>query len=306
MPPAPERSRTYQNHHLDSTRWDAFTPRSDDIVIATSYKAGTTWTQAIVAHLLFPGQALPSALADMSPWFDMRIRPVADVTAQLERQRHRRFVKSHLGLDALRFFPQVKYIFVSRDGRDVFMSMWNHYSNYTDAAYERVNGTPGRIGPELPRAPGDMHAFWRDWCTRGWFDWETDGWPFWSHLGVTQSWWAFRGLPNVLLMHFADMKADTGAAVRRIARFIGAQRSEAELDTVTSAVSFGRMREQGSVYVSGAEAMWKGGTSTFLYKGTNGRWRDVLSAEELALYDAACERTLSPDCRAWLENGGVV
>jgi aryl sulfotransferase len=38
----PERSRTYQNHHLDSTRWDGFTPRPDDIVIATPYKAGTT------------------------------------------------------------------------------------------------------------------------------------------------------------------------------------------------------------------------------------------------------------------------
>ena len=44
MPPALERSRIYQNHHLDSTRWDKFIPRPDDIVITTSYKAGTTWT----------------------------------------------------------------------------------------------------------------------------------------------------------------------------------------------------------------------------------------------------------------------
>ncbi|MHA1528982.1 MAG: hypothetical protein ACTSVG_08170 [Alphaproteobacteria bacterium] len=42
MPSAPARSRTYQNHHIDSSRWDGFTPRADDIVIATSYKAGTT------------------------------------------------------------------------------------------------------------------------------------------------------------------------------------------------------------------------------------------------------------------------
>jgi aryl sulfotransferase len=50
--------------------------------------------------------------------------------------------------------------------------------------------------------------------------------------------------------------------------------------------------------------LWKGGADTFLNQGTNGRWRDVLSAAELALYDAACDRTLTPDCRAWLENGG--
>ena len=50
----------------------------------------------------------------------------------------------------------------------------------------------------------------------------------------------------------------------------------------------------------------KGGADTFLNKGTNGRWRDVLSASELALYDTACDRALSPDCREWLEIGGVV
>ena len=43
-----------------------------------------------------------------------------------------------------------------------------------------------------------------------------------------------------------------------------------------------------------------------MHKGTNGRWRDVLSEHELALYDAACGRTLTPDCRKWLEQGGPV
>ena len=38
-------------------------------------------------------------------------------------------------------------------------------------------------------------------------------------------------------------------------------------------------------------------------KGTNGRWRDVLTEQELAEYDAACEKALTPDCRAWLEHG---
>ena len=33
---------------------------------------------------------------------------------------------------------------------------------------------------------------------------------------------------------------------------------------------------------------WNGGAETFIHKGTNGRWRDVLSAEECAAYDAKC------------------
>jgi len=53
----PERTRSYQNHHLDGTRWEACRPREGDIVIATSCRAGTTWTQGIVANLLFPRSA---------------------------------------------------------------------------------------------------------------------------------------------------------------------------------------------------------------------------------------------------------
>jgi aryl sulfotransferase len=301
----PVRTRTYQHHHLDSTRWDAFTPRPDEIVIATPYKAGTTWTQAIVAHLLFPGDSLPATVGDMSPWLELRVRPLDHVLGLLERQTHRRFIKTHLGLDGLRFFPELRYIFVSRDGRDVFMSLWNHYVNYSDEAYGRFDGTPGRVGPELPRAPDDIHAFWRGWCNRGWFAWETDGYPFWSHLGVTQSWWDHRHLTNVLILHYADMKADTAGAVRRIADFLGISPSDARIRAVAEAVSFDRMRRKAAAYAPGGGASWKGGAETFMYKGSNGRWREVLTAEELALYDAACDRVLSPDCRDWLEKGGT-
>ena len=35
------------------------------------------------------------------------------------------------------------------------------------------------------------------------------------------------------------------------------------------------------------EEHFVGGADTFLYKGTNGRWRDVLTADELAAYDDA-------------------
>ena len=51
---------------------------------------------------------------------------------------------------------------------------------------------------------------------------------------------------------------------------------------------------------------WKGGAETFMHKGTNNRWRDILSDDELILYDAACKRALTPDCREWLENGGTI
>jgi len=299
----PERTRTYQNHHLDSTRWDAFLPRPDDIVVATSYKAGTTWTQAIVANLLFPGQAFPAPPWEMSPWLDMRVGPVEDIIAILEAQTHRRYIKTHLALDGLRFFPEVRYIFVSRDGRDVAMSLWNHYRNYTDETYVEFNETPGLVGDPLPRAPDNLETFWRNWCTRGWFDWETDGWPYWSHLTVTQSWWDYRHLSNILVLHYASMKRDPAGAVRRVADFLGIALTPQRLAEIVAATSFDSMKRNADDYVPYGGTSWKGGTDTFLYKGTNRRWDGLIPADDLALYDAACDRALTDDCRRWLESG---
>ena len=42
---------------------------------------------------------------------------------------------------------------------------------------------------------------------------------------------------------------------------------------------------------------------TFINKGTNGRWRDTLSAAEIAAYDAKALAELGPACAAWLANG---
>jgi len=48
---------------------------------------------------------------------------------------------------------------------------------------------------------------------------------------------------------------------------------------------------------------FKGGAQSFFHK--DGRWKDIFSAEELALYDAAATRELTPECRGWLENGAA-
>src|SRR5262247_4077826 len=69
-PSYPCRVRTYQNHFLDSTRWDRFLPRRDDVLISTSYKSGTTWMQRIVSLLVFGSGPLPAPLSHLSPWVD--------------------------------------------------------------------------------------------------------------------------------------------------------------------------------------------------------------------------------------------
>ncbi|HKN38474.1 MAG TPA: sulfotransferase domain-containing protein, partial [Acidimicrobiia bacterium] len=127
-PRLPRRTRTYRHHHLDSTRWDAVRHRPGDIVVSTSIKAGTTWMQRILSLLVFGTGPLPDVLIRVSPWIDCRyVDPLDEVVARIEAQTHRRFLKTHLPVDALPFDERVRYVVVGRDSRDVFMSMWNHY-----------------------------------------------------------------------------------------------------------------------------------------------------------------------------------
>ena len=304
MTDLPERTRVYQCHHFDSTRWDYYDARPDDIIIGTSYKAGTTWTQAIIAHLLFPNGDMPAGPAEMSPWLDMRTMPLEVVLNNLAAQQHRRFIKTHLPLDGFPFDNRLKHVYVARDARDVFMSLWNHYTNMTDEIMTLTNLIPGRVGEEFPDAPDDIHEFWRTWTSKSLFGWETDGWPYWSHLSNVQSWWNYKDLPNIQLFHYSDMLADTEGEIRRMAAYLEIDVPDDAWPQIVKAVSFAEMKRQGARYAPGGGEFWKGGAQTFLHKGTNGRWRDVLSEDEMALYDAACGRALTPDCREWMENGG--
>ena len=49
-----------------------------------------------------------------------------------------------------------------------------------------------------------------------------------------------------------------------------------------------------------------GGAQTFLHKGTNGRWRDVVSKDDLARYDAKVKAQFSPSLARWIEHGRLV
>lgn len=307
----PTITHIYQNHLLDSTRWNCYQPRPGDVVVATSLKSGTTWTQEIVRQLIFQGQAAPDRGA-ISPWLEARWRPIDDVIGQLETQQHRRLIKSHLPLDGLPFFPQVNYIVVGRDARDVFMSLWNHHANYTPTFLAKIttyiNDTPGREGETFPPCPADIHTFWHEWITQGWFPWESEGYPYWGNLHHSQSWWTYRHLPNILFVHYNDLLTDLAGEIRRIARFLKLPLAEEQLPVIMQAVSLEVMRNE-AMHAERVDPnrapVWKEGAKNFFFKGTNGRWKEVLSAEEVALYEEKAGQLLTPECRAWLEQGRV-
>ena len=288
------KTRELHNHHMDSTVWNDFPFRDDDIIVGTYAKSGTTWVQQIVAQLLFQG-ADDVAVGHMSPWWDMRCVP-SDVRAQVLGQTHRRVLKTHLPVDALVLSPKAKYIYIGRDGRDVVFSLHNHHSNHSQMAWQMINDTPGRVGPPLPPADPDIRRYFRTWL-------EGDGYPYWSFWENITSWWDARRLPNVRLVHFANLKKDMEGEIRAIADFLEVDVPEGNWPRIFEHCSFEWMRAHADQVSPLGGMAWEGGGSTFIHKGTNGRWRDVLSQEESLRYEQLALERLGPECAHWLQTG---
>ena len=291
----PQKSRDLQNHHMDSTIWDDFQFRDDDVVIATYAKSGTTWTQQIVGQLIFKGRG-DIAVSELSPWVDLRVPTREEKLAMLEAQDNRRFVKTHLPVDALVFSPDAKYIYIGRDGRDVVWSLYNHHVNANALWYELLNDTPGRVGPAIEMPRDSAVDYFREWMNR-------DGYPFWPFWENVRSWWQIKDLPNVLFVHFENLKSDLSGEIRRIAAFLDIELDAEIMDRVVDHSGFEFMKANAANVAPLGGAVWDGGAGVFIHKGTNGRWKDALEPSEVSAYDALAREQLGAECANWLETG---
>jgi aryl sulfotransferase len=294
----PQKTREIHNNHMDSTIWNDFKFRDDDIVIATWAKSGTTWMQQIVSQLIFKGEEGLN-VSEMSPWLDLRLPPAPVKFEALEAQSHRRFIKTHLPVDALVFNPAVKYLYIGRDGRDAIWSMHNHMINMTPEIMEALNTAPNLVGPPVAPPPEDPRQFFLEWL-------EEDGFPVWSLWENVRTWWAVRDLPNVMLIHFNDLKADMPGEMRRIAKFLNIDVAEETWPAIIEHCSFEYMKAHADKVAPLGGGPWKGGAKTFINKGSNGRWRDTLTTEDCAAYEARVRKELEPECAQWLGSGGRV
>jgi len=124
--------------------------------------------------------------------------------------------------------------------------------------------------------------------------------PFFAHV---QGWWNVRELPNVLLVHFANLKADMPREIRRIAEFLDIQPGSAAWPKILEHCSFDYMKRNADSIAPKGMRRIEGGTSNFFHKGTNGRWRDVLTPADLSRFAQTVAEKLTPDCARWLETG---
>lgn len=298
--------RRYRTFVFDSSRWDGFTFRDDDIVISTPAKCGTTWMQMLCALLIFGTSDLPAPLAQLSPWLDMQTRPLADVLLALEQQQHRRFVKTHTPLDGLPFDRRVTYLHVARDPRDVALSWDNHMANmdldrFIGTRIEAVGGDDlaelGVTGP--PPAPPDdpIERFWR------WMEGETASAEVSGLEGLVHhvdTFWQRRDEPNVHLFHYRDLRADLAGQMRRLAAVLGVDEPGADL---VAAATFEQMKSRADELIPNSDTPFWRDNGKFFDRARSGAWRAMLDDDGLRRYDKLLGALASQDLAAWLHAG---
>jgi len=125
--------------------------------------------------------------------------------------------------------------------------------------------------------------------------------PSFFHLENT--YWSERERANVLLVHYNDMKADLDGEMRRVSDFLQIPIDETRWPSLVSAATFETMQRAADRLMPQAKAMMAGGSGQFFNKGSVGRWREVLSRDQLAAYDRVVREQCSPALVDWLEHG---
>lgn len=297
----------YQGSLYDSYRWRNLVFRTGDIVISTFPKCGTTWMQMICALLIFQEPELTQPLSVHSPWLDLLPLAQRDVIADLEAQKHRRFIKTHTPLDGLPLDASVTYICVGRDPRDVALSLDNHMENFASAHILATQHAAAAAGDITPEPPIDMSP--ASVRQRFWLWVEDDAPPTELDLSLRgilhhiQTFWDAPDDVDVVLLHYDDLLTDLEGQMRALADRLGITVPERLWPALANAASFDEMRARAALTAPNAhDGFWRD-NERFFNRGTNGQWRDLLDSDDLERYRVRANAIGPGDIVNWVHQG---
>lgn len=289
----------------DSARWERFTMRPDDVIISTPAKCGTTWMQTIVGMLLFDRVDLGAPISTISPWLDMLIHTDDEVLGLLDRQTHRRFIKTHTPIDGVPRHPSVTYIAVIRHPLDVALSDRDHDANMRieHIVDLRVDASgpvdPSVVTIEPPEEPGEFLRWFIDNDVQ-----PTGSGPngLADYCQQVRTYWDARRDPNVHLFHYADLWRDLDGEMRRVAALLGVPIDGERWPMFVEAAGLTSMRARAAATAPNADAgIWESPERFFRAGGTRD-WASLLDAGDIAHFDDRL-RELAGDAERWVLEG---
>jgi hypothetical protein len=278
--------------------------RDGDVVISVPLKSGTTWTMNIVHQLLTGGTADFRDIYEEVPWIEFLGYPGQPHQDVLDRVNAitaaRRAFKSHSAPPDLPFKSDtsgqdVKYIVVCRNPEEALVSFRPFLDKHSDEWFD-LWGVPRQAlcRPDFPSFYSeviDSHGM------QGAF------------FGFLAAWWPLRNEPNVLFIHYSDMKRNQEGSLRKIAKFLGVEPSKDQWPTILEYTSFPWMKQHESKFEArsaGKIPILKSGA--MMRKGEVGKAKSDGMTEDISRHLREVGSQIYPDSAAvdWLYNGGAL
>lgn len=198
-----------------------YTPQPNDLFVVTQMKCGTTWMQQLAYEILMHGQGDFSDsghrhLYATSPWLES-FNGVSIAAAPLLGENSTRLIKTHLPASLCPYSAAAKYIYVTRHPASCYRSIIDFFHALSE-----------------PFTPSDDVLL--DWYCSNQMWWGS--WP--DHVAGFWQWSQTR--PNVLFVHFEEMKHNLPAVIQRTASFLKVPLTETEMLQIEEKCSFDYMK----------------------------------------------------------------
>jgi len=275
--------------------------RDGDIVISSAFKGGTTWTMNIAYQLREGGDAEFEDLYKEVPWTEFRISPdisKEDHLKNLDKLPYdkRRIFKTHSDPSTLPLNDKVKYIVVFRNPEEAATSAYPFIKSHNNK-FMSMWGVPPNFH-KFDDFESFYYGFYRP----------TDRMD--GHFNGMKYWWPLRHNPNVLMLHFADMKKDHDGTIKMISKFLGFEHSEEEWERILEYTSLKWMKAHKEKFNLGSFFEFPFLVDgNFVRNGSMGSQKDEGMTKEIALdiYNTGKE-ILGDEIDAfdWLYSGGIM
>jgi hypothetical protein len=248
-------------------------------VIVSFGKSGRTWFRVLISRYFAHKYGLPEGSLMEFDEFNRANRkiPVLFFT-------HDNYLKDHVGHDRkFDLYGATRVILLLRDPRDTAVSQYFQWKHRMVGRKKVINGYPAGdmdvasfiMGAEagIPKIIGFMNDWARD-LTR---------------------------FPDLIVVKYEDLKADTAGELGRALNFLGEAPSEAELADAAAFASVENMRkmEQENAGKFSANARLKPGdandpSSFKVRRAKVGGWRDYVTEEQASAIDKMVRERLDP------------
>lgn len=263
---------TSRSEEFKAAAFASYSPSSDDVVVATYPKCGTTWTMQIAYQLGYLGDAALEHIDSVVTWPDKLIPlpenpDLGDRGYLADSPTGLKVIKSHLEAEFVPVDSDARFVSIIRDPKDALVSIFHFENGFNQLLF----------GGSVPL---DVYVD----------TFMTDRFIYQQWPSFIDSWWKLRERENVLVMLYEDMRADGAAAVRTIADFLGIDLDDAQFDSIVEKSSFAWMKEHSHLFDPPA---WEEGPVKLVREGQTGSADTGLRPDQRAAIDAWCKSELA-------------